>query len=220
MNRLLIAVAAAGLAACGGSPEEKKKAEGPDPCKVASVDLANRLAPEFDKVVTGRRLALAPPGGCALVYLQKDEEFADEVDGDGAGFGVVDQLLAVAMPDGSGKSVLTLVGASSMAPGPALLTLDAADVDGDGTAELVVQEAAGDYQGLRVFLLPASGGEPVEVFSDHLKVKTPEGLDIAARWTTAKVEGANAIVLDGAGTKKIYTWDRSEKKSLGRERWF
>ncbi|MCB9549905.1 MAG: hypothetical protein H6706_29205 [Myxococcales bacterium] len=204
----------AALAACGAAPEEAPKAEGPDPCKVASTDLAARLGPEFDKVVTGRRLPLPAPstGGCALVYLQVDEEFAGEVAEEGGGIAVVDQLLAIALPDGRGKPSLTLVGASAMAPGPALITLDSADVDDDGAPELIVDERSGDYHGLRIFAYQAGSPEAQEIFADHLKVKTPEDLEIAARWGKGSYEGAKAIVLDGAGSKKVYTWNRAAKR--------
>lgn len=203
------------LAACGSSPDEKP--QGPDACKLAQTELAARLGPEFDRVITGRRLGLAAPGGCALVYLQRDEELAGEVEDGGGGLAVVDQLLALSLPDGTGKSVLNLVGASTMAPGAVLLTLDGKDVDGDGTPELIVQEASGDYQGLRIFLFRGGSAEPLEVFSDLLSVKTPEGIDINARWSVGTHDNNPAIILDGAGTRKFYSWSRTEKKFLYNE---
>ena len=210
MRRLIAALSLTGLgfglAGCGASPEEKK---GPDFCQMAAVELKKRLGPEFDKVVTGRRL---PPMGCAVVYRQVQEEFMDEVSGE-SNNGFVDQKLAIMLPDGRGKPVLTLVGASDASPGAVLLELKSQELTGEAPAELVVLETASpDYSGVRAFSYSNASSIATEIFSTSLKVKTPEGLDIAARWGLGEYKGAKAIILDGAGTKKIFTWNRAAKR--------
>ena len=210
MRRLIVAVSLSGLgfglAGCGASPEEKK---GPDFCKMATAELANRLGPEFDKVVTGRRL---PPVGCAVVYRQVQEEFMGEVSGE-SNNGFVDQKLAIMLPDGRGEPVLTLIGASDDSPGAVVLELTAKELTGEGFEELVVLESASpDYSGVRAFSYSEASSVATEIFATSLKVKTPEGLDIAARWGLGEYKGAKAIILDGAGTKKIFTWNRAAKR--------
>lgn len=209
MRRLAIActvtagsLAAALMAGCGASQEAEKK--GPDYCKMADEMLKKRLGPEYDAVVTGRRL---PPKGCALIYRPMQEEFAGEVAGESSN-AYTDQRLAILLPDGRGKPSLQLIGGSEPAPGPVLLKLSDAEIDGEAPAELVVEESGSpDYRGLRLFT--RSSGRAKEIFAANLKVKTPEGLDIAARWAKGEYKGAKAIILDGAGTKKIFTWNRA-----------
>lgn len=207
MRSLIAAFALAGLTACGASAD--KKSETPDFCKLAKAKLQKQLGPEFDKIITGRRL---PPMGCAVVYRQVQEEFIGEVAGESVN-GYVDQRLAFIMPDGRGKPVLTLMGASDDAPGPVLLELSSKEITKEGKPELIVREtAAPDYTGVRAFSYSDGSPKPIEVFATSLKVKTPEGLDIAATWGLGDYKGARAIILDGAGTKKIFTWNRAAKR--------
>jgi hypothetical protein len=207
MRSLIAAFALAGLTACGASPDEKDQK--PDFCKLAKPKLQKQLGPEFDKIITGRRL---PPMGCAVVYRQVQEEFMGEVAGESPN-GFVDQKLAFILPDGRGKPVLTLVGASDDSPGPVLLALSSKEITKEGKPELIVREtAAPDYSGVRAFSYSDGSPKPIEVLSTSLKVKTPEGLDIAATWGLGEYKGARAIILDGAGSKKIFTWNRAAKK--------
>ncbi|MGK0360953.1 MAG: hypothetical protein ACI9U2_003267 [Bradymonadia bacterium] len=206
LSGLTVSGLALGLAGCGASPEEKK---GPDFCEMAAVELKKRLGPEFDKIISGRRL---PPMGCAIIYRQVQEEFMGEVAGE-SNNAFVDQKLAFMLPDGRGKPVLTLIGASDASPGPVLLELKSKELTGDAPAEVVVRETATpDYSGVRAFSYSSAASVPTEIFSTSLKVKTPEGIDIAARWGLGDYKGAKAIILDGAGTKKIFTWNRAAKR--------
>lgn len=203
MRHLVLLSAAAFLVGCGASQEAKK---GPDYCKIATKELKKRLGPEFDKVISGRRL---PPKGCALVYRQVQEEFAGEVAGESSN-GFVDQRLAILLPDSRGKSTLELIGGSEPAPGPVMLQLASRELMGGGNAELIVQESSTpDYKGVRLFTYADHASSLKEIFAASLKVKTPEGLDIAARWKLGEYKGAKAVILDGAGTKVIYTWNRA-----------
>lgn len=213
MRRLIVALSLSGmtltglaLTGCGASPEEKK---GPDFCQMAATSLKARLGPEFDKVIGGRRLQ---PTGCAVIYRQVQEEFMGEVAGESTN-SYVDQKLAFMLPDARGKPVLTLIGASDASPGAVLLELKSKELTGEGPAEVIVRETASpDYAGVRAFTYSAGSSVPTEIFATSLKVKTPEGLDIAARWGLGDYKGAKAIILDGAGTKKIFTWNRAAKR--------
>lgn len=203
MRHLMLLIAATLVVGCGASQDAKK---GPDYCKIATKELQKRLGPEFDKVVTGRRL---PPKGCALVYLQVQEEFAGEVVGESSN-GFTDQRLAVLLPDNRGKPTLELIGGSEPAPGPVMLQLSSKELLNGGNAELIVQETGSpDYKGVRLFTYADHVSSLKEIFAANLKVKTPEGLDIAARWALGEYKGAKAIILDGAGSKKIFTWNRA-----------
>lgn len=204
MRHLVLPSALALVAGCGASPDAEKK--GPDYCQIATQELQKVLGPEFDKVVTGRRL---PPQGCALVYRQVQEEFAGEVAGESSN-GFTDQRLAILLPDSRGKPSLELVGGSEPAPGPVMIELTSREVTGEAPAELVINESsAPDYKGVRIFTYGADAASLKEILAANLKVKTPEGLEIAATWRMGDFKGAKAVILDGAGSKKIFTWNRA-----------
>ncbi|MCA9544104.1 MAG: hypothetical protein KC613_06925 [Myxococcales bacterium] len=210
MRRLMIAAAAASLtAACGAKGPELPA--GPDPCEVAATKLKTRLGPELATVDTRLNLPLGPQsrGGCALVYTPRPEEDPEEV-GETEGGGP-DQQVAISLPDAQGHQVLTLQPAANAAPGPVSVKLGLKDVTGNGRPELISTEEAGlvgdAYRGLRVFTYAAGASAARVVFDERLSVTTPEGLTIIPDWRAGMEGTKRAILLDGAGSFKVFTWD-------------
>jgi hypothetical protein len=128
----------------------------------------------------------------------------------------MDQQLAVVVPGADGKPALHAVNPSDKSPGPVMLTLSVQDVLNDGRPTLVVQEdrtsEGQSWRGLRLFTFPGQGSAPREILDEELRVKTPEGLEMVAAWQTASLGDKRAIVVEGAGTKRIFTWDASNNR--------
>ena len=215
MRRLLSLAAAAGLSAgCGANAPQAPA--GPDPCKVAAAKLKTRLGPELAAIETRLNLPLGPKsrGGCALVYRQRPEEMPEEI-GE-AGDAGPDHLLAISLPDAQDRQALTLQTAASAAPGPVSVRLSLKDITGNGRPELVSVEEAGmvgdAYRGLRIFTYAAGASSARVVFDERLSVTTPEGLTIIPDWRAAMVDKQRGILLDGAGSYKVFTWDASSQR--------
>lgn len=209
MRRLLTVAAAASLtAACGAKGPELPA--GPDPCEVAATKLKGRMGPELASIDARLRLPVGPKsrGGCALVYSPRPEEEPDEI-GEGEAGGP-DQQVAIALPDTQDNLVLTLQSAATAAPGAVSVKLALKDITGNGRPELVSTEEAGmvgdAYRGLRVFTYAAGASAARVVFDERLSVTTPEGLTIIPDWRPASVDKKRAILLDGAGSFKVFTW--------------
>lgn len=205
----LLLGASALLTACGGAPETERP-KGPDPCVAGKAHLEQRLGPELSRFVT--TAPLPPARGCALVYLRVAEEMPEEMpDGDDLKMDT-DHELAFAFVKGSGVNV-DQIPRSAMAPGPVVMKLANKDITGDGVPDLVVEEKQGEfgmtkYRGLRIF--DWSRGTGREVFSEKLEVTTPEGLTIVPTWTVGTADGKRAIKFDGAGTSKVFAWEKSQ----------
>ncbi len=205
---LLTTSVALATAACGAKGPAAPA--GPAPCATAATQLKARLGPELAGVDTRLTLPLGPTsrGGCALVYRTLAEESPDELED--ADIGGPEQHLAISLPDTRDQQVLTLQSAAEAAPGPVAIKISLKDVTGNGRPELVAVEDAGTvgdaYRGLRVFTYAAGASAAREVFSERLVIKTPEGLELIPEWRAGSVEAKRAILLDGAGTFRIFTW--------------
>ncbi len=90
------------------------------------------------------------------------------------------------------------------------------DITANGQQELVVVENTGfgadSYKGLRVFDYGRGDGVPHEVFGERLVITTPEGLTLIPAWKTGSVGDRRAILMDGAGTIRVYTWDGATRR--------
>jgi hypothetical protein len=231
LRRLWSLLPAVALAACGGARETEKPAAtaGDRLCEAGERLLGDRLGPELSAVVHRYPVVEgAPPAGnedapppaplaCALVYTQVAEESsAEDLPPEEVVDAGMDQLLAVVVPGSDGKPALHSVNPSDKSPGPVMLTLSVQDVLSDGRPTLVVQEdrtsEGQTWRGLRLFTFPGQGSAPREILDEELRVKTPEGLDMVAQWQTASMGEKRAIVVEGAGTKRIYTWDASNNR--------
>jgi hypothetical protein len=210
------ALVAALSTACGSAPAEKPV--GPDPCLVAVEQLKTRLGPELAGVTHKRPLPLPKPSprGCAVVYTQVSEEMPGEIGGEDTMGGDADQQLAMALPDAQGRYSLSLLPSPEHAPGPVTLEIQLKDVTGDGRPELVSQEDTGPtgdaHRGLRIFTYAAGTNTARAVFDEKLVVKTAEGLELIPEWRAGKIDDQPAIVLDGAGTYRIFTWSQREQR--------
>ena len=63
-----------------------------------------------------------------------------------------------------------------------------------------------------MFAIGPEAEPPVEIFSEALRVTTPEGLDLLAQWKTGNVGSSRAIILEGGGARKIFTWDATAQR--------
>lgn len=211
VSRLAVLLSGAlGAAGCGSTPAPQ--VVGPDTCAGGEGHLRQRLGPEFAEMIATQPL---PRGGCALVFTRVAEEMPEELeDADEIRFDP-DHELAFAFARGESRVTVDTVPRSSAAPGPVTMAFKAGEVTGDGVADLIIEEKQGEfgmtgYRGIRIF--DVSQGQPKELFAERLSVTTPEGLTLVPAWSVEKVDGAPAVVFDGAGTRKVFAWQPGQQR--------
>ena len=186
-------------------------------CKIGIKRLKQKLGPEFGRIV--QKLPIYRPKravhGCALTYRRLAEETPEELPAGEMGDFQVDDRLAIVM--GSKRAPrFRVVPGSVHAPGPVQVKMRATDVNGDGVADFIIQESASipgetmGYKGLRIFDGSPKRGQ--EILSLHLRIKTPEGLELIPRWRTFRNPRGSFLELSGGGKIVRYRYDPARRR--------
>ncbi len=222
LRRLIAPAVLATFAGCGGGPDVSDP-KAADPCAIAAKQLAGQLGPELKGVTLRLPLTfVAAPDvepaapGCALIYEPVREEMPSELPMGETMDNSADHQLAIALPDPTGRIVLSLIDPSAASPGPVRLTPTLRDVDADGQPDLVVEEIAGDfdatYKGVRIYAYAPGSERAREIFAEQLLVTTVEGLKLIPTWKTGAYEGKRAVIFDGAGAFRLFLWDDGTRR--------
>ena len=201
--------------ACGAS---KRKATGPDPCKMGEQHLRQRIGPEFGRIaakaVTGIKRQFNH--GCALVYTRLAEELPEEISDDSGLVSPIDHRLALMLLTEKGSPRFIKIARGRGAPGPVSMTIDARDANGDGIPDFVVQERASvkgdtlDYQNLRI--IDGAGTSGRFLFDRPLRMKTTEGLELIARWSLTERDRAQYLLMQGGGQTLTFVFDQTTRR--------
>ena len=202
------------LSACGSQFDAQRAKLS---CQKGLTLLRERVAPEFDKLVSATALPVAPPQkyGCALIFTRILEEMPGEIQGEYIS-NSANHELAFLMPDYEGRQILTLTSPPSYREGPVILEAKLMEVFGGGSPELIIEEHSPHHlnrsKALRIFLYAEGVPIPKEIFSEPLMIKSGSGRKSTAKWGATVFEDTPAIVLTGGGKRRLHMWNDSLQK--------
>ena len=199
------------LSACGPQfNNQRAKAS----CQKGLELLKERVAPEFNKLISATALPVAPPNkyGCALIFTRVLEEMPGEVTGEYIST-KSNHELAFLMPDYEGRQILTLTSPPSYRKGVVVLEAKLMEIFGGGSPELIIEEHSPQNmsrsRAVRMFLYAEGVPIPKEIFSELLLIKSSSGHRSPAKWGAMIFEDTPTIILTGGGKQRLYMWNDS-----------